>query len=186
MSMNLEELLEKIRLESEHELDTHRREYEEKIRKLHESLDAKKEGLKREETETCLRRASAERRRLISCEEVIWHRKILEKKRAAADEAIRRGIELFIKSKEYRKFLEKSLEPAKSGAVFFANKKDAVAKEAILKKNRKARIEPADFRAGVAFSEGGGKEIYTVDALLEKNRAVFEREISGILFEGRV
>lgn len=182
--MNLEELLEKIRLESEHELEAHRQEYEEKVRKLHESFDAKKESLKKQETISCLRQSGAENRRVLSCEHVIWHRKSLEKKRAAVDEAIQLGIEAFIKSKEYRKFLEKSLEAAKTGAVFFANKKDAAAKEAIMKKNRKSRIEPADFRAGVAFSESGGKAIHTVDALLEKNRAVFEREIAGILFEG--
>lgn len=184
--MELEELLDKIRLESQKESERLRQEHEVKLKKIRQELKEKKESARKSATEKCARESVAEERRLISIEEMIWRKIILRKKRAAVENAIEKGMQAFRKSKEYRKFVDAVLKQVPERGTIYINKDDTAVRASDQLRKKKLKIIPCGFSGGIAYTAGGEKIIISLDSLLERNRANVEREIVATLFGTRV
>lgn len=179
--MNLDKLLEKIRVESLREVEVDRQAYEEKKRALKREYELKKASLLKEEKVSRLQEIRAVRNRMICGEEALWNRKFAMIKRAAVDDAIERGLLAFKKSAEYGKLAESLVMRIPKGAKISACMQDAVMQRLLSKKRLSAKS--AEFSLGLSYSVGRETNILSIESLLEKNQASVECELGRILFE---
>ena len=179
--MNIEALLEKIRSESQKDIDKDRQEYKEKKKLLRIEYKVKKLSLIKQETRQCEKQNSALRNRMVSNEEVFWNIEAAKKKRVLVDKAIEKGVVALKKSKEYRTLAEALLKSVPKQAKIRASTKDTAMQKLLSKK--KLRAQPAEFSMGLAYSVGNETTILSLESLLEKNRAHVENELCKILFK---
>lgn len=183
--MNIDELIEKIRLESQKDLEKLRHEHEARSASLRHDFEMKRSVFEKEVNSRAEHEAAFERAHMLSTEEVMCRRKSLARKRQILDDAIMRGITAFRASKEYPKFIDALVSRIPDEGIISANKEDSVALSAIKRKKKHARVLCGGaFCAGLTSSVGPVRTILTLESFIEKNKATVEKELAAILFNG--